>query len=321
MEYNIDKILKEWSYRVPKGIDVTNSAHLSELNLVLIQEGWNTNQIFELMKNLTENTDEDWWKEMSAEEQEKYLNDHPGSKKAKEAEDKKKISEKGKLSDYTDELSDGEVKQKALDLGYKRTEDFIPAPGNAGSMFSEIMSGESGKYLKENPDLTDEELANAIYEQTLNTTLGQQIGGGAKVGLRGKFAGKIKKLYEISMATAKSGRKKYERTNQGIELLTSQNKLSQPIKTRNFYGSQVSLQKQIELIEKLSGPFYTRKGAKIPKEELIDLIKKSGKTENPSDTSTITIDSKERVMIEFHSDKLTTGDIQANSTPNFESET
>ncbi len=52
----------------------------------------------------------------------------------------------------------------------------------------------------------------------------------------------------------------------------------------------------------------------------IDLIKKSGGGENPSDTSTIAIDEQGRGVVTFHSDKLSTGDIQANSTPNKESE-
>ena len=55
---------------------------------------------------------------------------------------------------------------------------------------------------------------------------------------------------------------------------------------------------------------------------MVDLIKKSGGGENPSDTSSMIIDESGRGVVTFHSDKLTNMvDIQVtNSTPNKESE-
>ena len=46
------------------------------------------------------------------------------------------------------------------------------APGNAGSMLSEIMTGEGMVHLQNNPDLSDEELTQALIEQAENTKLG-----------------------------------------------------------------------------------------------------------------------------------------------------
>ena len=119
---------------------------------------------------------------------------------------------------------------------------------------------------------------------------------------------------------AKAGREKHKRLNEGVDKLEKDGKVSKPVKTRNFYGHQTSIKKQVELIEKNDGPFYTKDGVEVPKDVLVDLIKKSGGGENPSDTSSIAIDESGRGVVTFHSDKLTTADIQANSTPNKESE-
>jgi hypothetical protein len=225
----------------------------------------------------------------------------------------------GKISDANDEFSDGEVKQKALDIGFNKTPDFQPAPGNATSMMAEIMSGESFSYLNENPNLTDDELAEKLYDHIKDTTLGKQIGDHTtKSNVRGKYAGKNDKLFKDCEVVAKSGKKKFERTAEGVSTLIGQGKLTEPVKTRNYYGSDVSLQQQVSLISAVKGTIFTREGVEIPKENVIDLIKQAGGGANPSDTSTISIDKKGNALIEFHSDKMTTADIQANSTPSTE---
>jgi len=54
-----------------------------------------------------------------------------------------------------------------LEIGYKEKDGFKPAPGNAGSMLAEIMSGEGFYHLDENPNLTTEELTQKIYNQVI----------------------------------------------------------------------------------------------------------------------------------------------------------
>jgi len=227
--------------------------------------------------------------------------------------------EAGKLSDKDDPLSDGDIKQKGLDIGFRETEDFKPAPGNAGSMMAEIMSGEVSSFLQDNPDMSQEEIQRAIYDQVADTTLGKQ-NSGSKVGTaRTKTPeGLNQSLYTLCGSIAKSGIQKHKRIRKTLDSLVSAGKIEKPVRMRNFYGHEVSIKKQVELIEKSDGPFYTNKGIEVPKDVLVDLIKKSGGGENPSDTSTIAIDEKGRGVVTFHSDKISTADIQANSTPNKE---
>jgi hypothetical protein len=224
-----------------------------------------------------------------------------------------------KLTDSDDPDSDGEIKQKALEYGTKNPREFKPAPGNISSMTAEILSGEAYHHLDQNPDMTDEELAEALYNQIAETPLGRQMGSG-NVKKKGKYKDKNQKLYELMLSISRSGKTKYNRTQDGINNLKKDDKLSDPIKTRNYYGHGVSKKKQMELIEKLPGPFYTRLGVEIPKEELLNLIKNSGGGDNPSDTATISVDSQGRALIEFHSDKISLADIQANSTTKKETE-
>tara|TARA_R110001592_G_scaffold30460_2_gene109049 strand:- start:1935 stop:4082 length:2148 start_codon:yes stop_codon:yes gene_type:complete len=235
--------------------------------------------------------------------------------------DENKVSPQvGKVSDVDDEFSDGKIKQLALEYGTKNKEKFTPAPGNAGSMLGEIMSGEGFSHLDENPNLTSDELAKKMYDQVENTTLGRENGGNSKPMVRGKYEGLKKDLYNKCESFAKASLTKYKENQRGIENLVSGNKMTKPVKVRNFYGHETSIAQQVNLINKCNGPIYTKEGIEVPREVIIDLIEKSGGGDNPSDTSTITVDSNGRAMVTFHSDKISTSDIQANSTPNKEAE-
>jgi hypothetical protein len=229
------------------------------------------------------------------------------------------VPEDSSVSDVDDELSDGEIKQMALNFGTKNKEKFKPAPGNVSSMTAEILSGEAKFHLDQNPNMSDDELTLKLYNQIKDTELGKELGS-ETVSSSGKYAGYNKDLLSMLKSVAKSGRKKWERNQKGIQNLKSQGKLSDPTTTRSYYGHEVSIQKQMELIESLDGPFYTRDGVEVPKDVLLNFIKNSGGGENPSDTSTITVDERGRAMVSFHSDKISLSDIQANSTPNQEAE-
>ena len=224
--------------------------------------------------------------------------------------------QKGRLSDADDEFSDGDIKQQGLEIGYKEKDGFKPAPGNAGSMLGEIMSGEVFSHLEENPNLTEDELFEKIHEQIEDTELGKQNGSKKKT-----KTGLLDATYRKNVrAIARAGITKYKENQKGIDRLESEGKMIKPVKVRNFYGHEKSISQQVKLIESINGPIYTKEGIEVPKEVVVDLIKKSGGGENPSDTSTITIDKDGKALVTFHSDKLSTADIQANSTPNKESE-
>ena len=228
--------------------------------------------------------------------------------------------QKGKVSDIDDEYSDGDIKQLALEYGTKNKEKFKPAPGNAGSMMGEILSGEGFFHLDENPDLSDDELAQKLYDQIEDTKLGEENGGNKKPNSKGKYAGKKEDLWKKCESIARSAKTKHQENQKGIDRLESEGKITKPVKVRNFYGHEKSISQQVKLVESINGPIYTKEGIEVPKEVIVDLIKKSGGGENPSDTSTITIDKDGKALVTFHSDKLSTSDIQANSTPNKESE-
>ena len=342
--------------------DFTNEKHLLALNEVLVELNWPMDARGELLYTLmevektsfvgiTKDKKRRYFKDKEAldkavdagsvklpddkedekDDDEKQSSDtkvtdfeRPGSEKEDEPKDSSKKPEPGILSDADDKLSDGEIKQKGLELGYNVVKDkdgkilFKPAPGNAGSMLAEIMSGEVAKMLEQNPNLSDEELIEMVHEQIKDTELGKQNGSQKKTKTGLRDATYRKNLSAI----IKAGRKKQEMVNEGVDRLEKEDppKISRPVKTRNFYGHQTSIDRQVELIESLSGPFYTKDGVEVPKDVLIDLIKKSGGGENPSDTSTITVDEQGRAIVTFHSDKLSTADIQANSTPNKEAE-
>ena len=244
----------------------------------------------------------------------------------KSSDVKPKVKKLGTLSDSDDKDSDGAIKQKAMDTGFRTVKDsagniiFKPAPGNASSMMNEIMSGEVGSILKNNPNMTEEEVADEIYKQLENTAFAESSPVGVATGKKDKKTGKDKGLLIKSRIAAKAGIKKHKNTQAGIKRLQDEQKLGSDIKVVNFYGHADSLAAQTKMIKSSDGPFYTRKGVEVPKEELLELIKNSGGGENPSDTATITKDGQGRMMVEFHSDKQTTADIQGSSTPSLEFE-
>ena len=224
----------------------------------------------------------------------------------------------GKLSDSKNPYSDGKIKQKALEVGFQTKDGFRPAPGNASSMMNEIMSGEVGAYLESNPTLSDEEITDLIYKQLENTAFADRPPVGVGSGKTDKKTGRDKGLLKKAKIAAKAGKKKHERTRAGIEKLQADKILGEKTETFNFYGHTDSLTAQEKMIESSDGPFYTSKGKKVPKPELINLIKNSGGGENPSDTATITKDEQGRMMVEFHSDKQDTNDLQGSSMPSGE---
>lgn len=225
----------------------------------------------------------------------------------------------GTLSDADDPETDSNIKQASLNYGHKKIEDkngkviFQPAPGNDSSMYNEIMSGECAVYLENNPNLTPEELAEIIYAQTKDTTLGKKLGKGLlkKVTKKGKTY-----ISDSSKAliTAKAGIKKWKNTKAAIKTLGDKID-SESVKSRNYYGHQESKDSQIALVEKSSGPFYTGKGVEIPKKEVVRLIQEGGGEEVPTDTATLSVDKNGVMLVEFHSDKQDLNDIQGSSTP------
>mgnify|MGYP001213658156 FL=1 len=216
---------------------------------------------------------------------------------------------------------DNQVKNDMFKYGYKKFEKATgtkPAPGGAGSAFNEIVSGEGVHLLKKNPNISDEELAKKMYELTEDTALGKeqaQTPGTGKVpeGIKNK------KLWSKCVVSARSAKKKYERTQKRIENLQKQNKFSKPKKTSTFYGAKSSIDAQIKMVEN-SNRVLLPNGQEVTQEDAVAFIKAGGGGMNPSDTATFVEDNDNNLLIQFHSDKTTTNDIQDNSTLSQEGE-
>ena len=179
--------------------------------------------------------------------------------------------QKGRLSDTDDEFSDGDIKQQGLEIGYKEKDGFKPYTCISGSMLSEIMSGEVFSHLEENPNLTEDELFEKIHEQIEDTELGKQNGSKKKT-----KTGLLDTTYRKNVRPMQAkGITKYKENQKGIDKLESEGKMTKPVKVRNFYGHEKSISQQVKLIESINGPIYTKEGIEVPKEVVVDLIKKS----------------------------------------------
>jgi len=260
-----------------------------------------------------------------------------GEEKPKTEPKKTKISKDGKLTKKGDDdekqepspkklttgkvagnpkEGDNQVKNDMLKHGYYGYEKAIgskPAPGGAGSAFNEIVSGEGVHILSENPDMSEEELAMEMYEQTKDTALGKEQKKTAGI-KSGEIADvENKELYTKCLVSARSAKKKYERTQKRVSRLQEQGKMGEINKIETYYGADKSLDAQVESINK-ANKVLLPDGTEVTKEDAIAFTKAGGGGENPSDTATFVKDKDGNLLIQFHSDKTTTNDIQDNST-------
>jgi len=230
--------------------------------------------------------------------------------------------------------SDREIKQLCLEHGYKDFEKNSgrgkPAPGNAGSMFNEVISGEGTSILEQEPDLTEEELTRVLYDQFCGTKLGAEVKGsdldtGVGVGdIPSDVKGPEKGCYSKCLVTARSAKRKHQRVQESVESVReSGGDFEEPTKTHSFYGHGDSLEAQVAVIQnalnsdppkKVYAPDGTEITSFMSEEELYALIRGGGKGDNPSDTATFVEDANGNLILNFTSDKMTTSDQQANST-------
>ena len=90
MGFNVDKILTEWSYRVPNGTpDLKNAMHVVELQNVLEERKFSRQFIEALLGRMRMIED---FSKMTVKQQKKYLQKHPGSKKKITAKPGKKAA-------------------------------------------------------------------------------------------------------------------------------------------------------------------------------------------------------------------------------------
>ena len=332
---NLNEILKEWAYRVDNGQpNPKKSTHLYHLSEILIEYKWPFEVIEELLQNLTEddivkkkqpdgsygssytvkNHNPDRGQELVKKNASKDDIEKIDKVEDEPEEEKPKKKKTGIIAGDTSE-GDNQVKNNMFKYGYKGYEKATgskPAPGGAGSAFNEIASGEGVHTLNENQDMTEEELARDIYEKTKDTKLGQEQKQSSKTG---KVPDGIenKKLWSKCVISARSAKKKHERTQERVKKVQDEGKFGEPQKTSTFYGAKESLDAQVKMVENAKTVILPN-GQEVTQEDAKTFIKAGGGGMNPSDTATFVEDDKGNLLIQFHSDKTATSDIQDNST-------
>ena len=196
--------------------------------------------------------------------------------------------------------------------GYQKGTGKKPAPGSAGSAFNEIASGEAVHMIGENPNITEEELARKMYEEYKETKLGKEQSKSSGVG---KIPKDIKndKLWSKCVISARSARTKYNTTQQRVKNLQKDGKFGTIDKIDTFYGAAESIDAQVLAIND-SNKVILPNGTEVSKEDAVKFVKAGGGGMNPSDTATFVNDKSGNLLIQFHSDKTSTSDIQDNST-------
>lgn len=196
--------------------------------------------------------------------------------------------------------------------GYQKGTGKRPAPGSAGSAFNEIASGEGVHMIMENPNISEEELARKMYEQYQETALGKEQSRSSGVG---KIPADIKndKLYSKCVIAARSARTKHNTTQQRVENLQKDGKFGTIDKVNTYYGADESIEAQLVDINDANKVILPN-GTEVSKEDAVAFVKAGGGGMNPSDTATFVRDKNGNLLIQFHSDKTSTADIQDNST-------
>ena len=212
--------------------------------------------------------------------------------------------------------ADNDVKNNLLKFGYKgylKATGKKPAPGSEGSAFNEIISGTAAKLLQRNPDVSEEELTRIITSQFCGTKLGKEQTVTQTVVK--DLPNDLKKVPCASKALicARSARKKYNNSISRANGLTEKGLFGKQRNLETYYGAEESLDAQVKAIQ-TAKRILTPKGDVVAKEDAIAFVMMGGGGANPSDTATFVTDEKGNLMLQFHSDKTSTGDIQDNST-------
>ena len=218
--------------------------------------------------------------------------ERPGSEK--EDEPKDTPTEKPKSdNDYADEVrdklygekkkddhlledetphSDRQSKNDVITHGFGGMESATgkkPAPGDAGSAMNEIASGEGAKVIREQPDITDDQLTMVLYKQLCGTALGKENSDGkiTKKATKNVPEGVDKKCYTKMKIIAKSARRKHDRAERAKQNLGEggTGQLIGETKTHEYYGSDESLDEQCNAIDN-SNKVLSPSGEEIPKE-------------------------------------------------------
>ena len=319
---NWKKILNELSYRVLSGTpDLTNEQHLSEVDIVKKkQKDGSFGGAYTVQKHnpdrgqklITKNASKDQVKQVKQKKKDATDDSTQGSEDSQVS-----------MSNTIDRGGDSEVKNLAFKYGFKEVEGvFKPAPGNAGSLLNEVVSGEVAQMLEENPNLSEEELIDILYKRFGDTELFKSTkkNGNSGTTIAGDLKaddipeGKNKGLHSKLILSVRSGQRKYKKSQE----VAKKNGFKSS-KVENYYGHSSSFDAMVNDIKdkQVIGP----DGTEISQEEAEQLIRSGGGGDNPSDTATLVFDKdSNKVIMLFHSDKDSTEALVAQSSIKAEAE-
>jgi len=228
-------------------------------------------------------------------------------------------------------LQASETTLQALQNGYKKGADYV-APGNAGSCFNENMSNEGVHILVQNPDLSEDELAQIIFDRTKDEKLGTEIKttsiqsphnkdkGTIPDELKGKENKQKRDLYKSCIIAARSAISKTKRIRKGESEARNQVGFGKETKIDSFGGTKNDIDKIKEKINSAKKVYVydkeTGKVYEIPKDVMVDWVDDSGGGENPGDTAVISMDENGNLLYDGWSDKINYNALQGNSTLN-----
>ena len=175
MNNPLDKLLTEWAYRVHNGMPDPKNPY----DLIILSEAMSSLKLPKrfksgLLKRMRGLKEDDKYsgihgnapkgnRETNPNPPPKYKYDYDGGSASKVSGDPKD--------------GDNKVKNEMLEHGYNGMEDATgtkPAPGNPGSAFNEIVSGEGIHLMEQNPNMSEQELAQQMFDQFGDSALGQE---------------------------------------------------------------------------------------------------------------------------------------------------
>jgi len=246
----------------------------------------------------------------------------PGSDADEQSSDKQDDKEPTKVHGTSGE-DDFDVKRDVIEYGianYEKNTGKKPAPGGPGSAFNEIASGEGVHLLMNNDEMTTEDLAQTMYDTYKDSELGkeQKATSGIK---KSEIPNNIDNpnLYSKCIVASRSAKVKFNNTVNRAKSLRSKGLFGTIDTVKTYYGSSESIESQVKAVADANTVILPN-GTKVDKEDIVEFINAGGSGTNPSDTATFAMDKNNNLLVQFHSDKTTTGDIQDNSTLNQEGE-
>ena len=348
MKYFIQQALTDWAYKVNDGCpDPQNRTHIEILEAVLRQYGCTNEFISEYLPRVQKLHEDDIVKNKESgntyvvkthnkETQTFVKKDASASDIAKVkdggSKDDKTISDSGVIGKLED--GDNQDQDDVLKYGYDGMEAATgrkAAPGNNGSAFNEVVSGQGVRLLHENPEMTEEELVDEMFNTFGQTKLGQLQSKSAGIPIpdslkdarkKAKVSGDKEALKKAEqninthtkcVIAARSAITKHKTSQTRVKNLQDAGKFGKPNPPQTFYGTEKSLQAQKDAVDSAEKVILPN-GIEVSKDDAKKFIDMGGGGANPSDTATFISDDKGNLMIQFHSDKTSTADIQGSKT-------